>query len=105
MNALGIGGLIILYLLLANAVAAYVETQAAPANVVPGCEQGQNFTACNDVGTADFVDAVLDVSVTGINGAPDDFNGFWLFINLFLLILATLLIVSYFVGLPFGGSA
>ena len=106
MNALTTGGLIILYLLLVNAFAAYIQEETVPSFAEQVCSNGgENTTVCRDSSETSFVSTVLDVSVSGIDGAPVWFNGFWVGINAFLLVLAIILIVSFFIGLFFGGAA
>ncbi len=105
MNSLAIGSLILLYILLQNAAGAYVQTQNFEPPTIPGCPAESNLTECQDVGQTSFLSAILSVSVNGIEGAPAQFNDFWLFVNVFLLIFAILLIVGWFVGLPFGGAS
>lgn len=109
MNAFTTGALIILYLLLSNAMAAYIESQTVPDENTGECDNinlsGQNTTECQASSGPTFTERVLSVSVTGVNGAPDWFNGFWLVLNVFLLSVAVILIIAYFVGLFFGGAS
>lgn len=105
MNALTVGSLIILYLLMATALAAYIQNQTVPDFAMSsGCTTSDNTTTCRDVSETSFFNDVVDVSVSGIDGAPDYFNGFWVGIHAFLLLLAIMLIVSFFIGLFFGGA-
>lgn len=104
MNALNIGLLIILFLFLSNITAAYVVSQTTPIPTIPSCDSGDNITTCNDIGEAGIFSTFATVSVSGIPGAPTQFNQVWVFINVFLLILAILLMATFFIGLPFGGS-
>lgn len=106
MNALTTGALIILYLLISQSIAAYVESQTDPDfNFDDGCGVTDNSTTCQDVSEDTFLDAVLSVTVNGFNGAWEWFNLLWVAVNVFLLSLAIILIVSYFIGLVFGGAS
>lgn len=106
MNALTTGGIIILYLLVSQSAVAYVIDQTTPDFGLEGsgCSIQDNATVCRDISEATFVEKVLSVSVEGIPGAPEDFNAFWVSIHVFLLVLAVILIVSFFIGLFFGGA-
>lgn len=105
MNALTTGALIFLYLLLANAIAAYIQQETVPTTVFNSCTTNDNITVCQDIGETSFVSTLLDVSVSGINDADPVFNGFWILINSLLLVLAGVLVVGWFVGLFFGGAS
>ena len=106
MNALTTGGLIILYLLLVNSIAAVIVSGTNPDFVVAeGCESTHNTTECREISEASFVESVLGVSVQGITENQDIVNGLWVGVNVFLLTLAIILIVSYFIGLVFGGAS
>ncbi len=105
MNALTTGGLIILYFLLSQSVAAFIVSETTPDFAsTTGCSVSDNVTTCRDVSEASFLETVLEVSTGGIDEAPDWFNGFWVGIHAFLLALAIILIVSFFIGLFFGGA-
>jgi hypothetical protein len=107
MNALTVGSLILLWILVVTAIAAYIESQSSPAFTtgISGCEDSDNATVCNDIKQSQFIQAISDTAFSGISGAPNWFNDLYVSIGIFLLILAIMLIVSYFVGLIFGGSA
>lgn len=105
MNAFTTGVLLLLYFLLSQSVTAYIISETTPDFATDsGCTTEYNTTVCRDANEASFVEKVLEVSVSGIPGAGDVFNGFWVGIHAILLSLAIGLIVSFFVGLFFGGS-
>ena len=108
MNALTTGALIILYVILSQSIAAYIISQSEPDSGVDGCEtitlHANNTTTCSGSGPS-FISYVLDVSVSGIPGAPSYVNAFWVLFHAFLLALALTLIVAFFIGLFFGGAA
>lgn len=106
MNALTIGALIFLYLLVSNATTAFIVAETTPSFATnDDCTTDQNATVCRGVSETSFVEAILDVSVGEIDGAPDWFNGLWLGVNIFLLTMAIILIVGWFVGVFFGGAS
>lgn len=108
MNALTIGGLIILYLVASQAIAGFIENETSPTFLVGDCEELEvqdNQTECQSIDGPSFIETVQDVSVSGFNDAPQWFNLIWVSIHAFLLTLAVGLILAFFVGLAFGGSA
>lgn len=107
MNALTTGGLIFLYLLVSQSMAAYIESQTAPDFTVGDCHINvtNNTTVCETISGPTFIDSLQTVTITGLNGAPEVFNGFWIGIHVFLLALATALVLGWFVGLFFGGAS
>lgn len=108
MNAITLGGFIILYLVVSQAVAAFIVTETNPTILVGDCEevdlQGDNQTTCQSIDGPTFIETVQDVSVSGFDGAPTWFNNLWVGIHGILLSIAVILIVSFFIGLFFGGS-
>lgn len=106
MNALEVGGLIILYFITSQGIAGFIEDQTTPDfDLGSGCTTADNSTTCQSISEGNFIDAVFDVTTSGFTDAPDWFNGIWVGIHAFLLTIAVILIVSYFVGLFFGGSS
>ena len=108
MNALTTGALIILYIVMSQSIAAYIVSQTEPDTGVAGCEtitlHANNTTTCSGSGPS-FINYVLDVSISGIDGAPSWFNALWVIFHAILLVLALTLIVAYFIGLFFGDAA
>lgn len=107
MNAFTTGALIILYLVLSQGIAGFIVSQTEPDFEVGECHVNlvNNETVCESVAGPTFIEAVQDVAVSGINGAPSWFNAFWVLFHAFLLVMALILIVAYFVGLIFGGAS
>lgn len=90
------GALIILFYLVINVVAAFIETGAASGGFTDSCTSSQNVTTCESAGRESFFEAVADVSVSGFTGAPVIVNVLWLLIGVFLISLAILNIVLAF---------
>jgi hypothetical protein len=107
-NALTLGGILLLYLLLVQSITAFIVTETTPAFELGDCENivlnNNNTTVCSNPDGPSFVESVIEVSVSGIEGAPEWFNGFWLGIHAFILALGVGLIIAFFVGLFFGGA-
>lgn len=107
MNALTTGALIFLSIILSESIAAFVQFQTAPDFTVGECHINvtNNETVCETESGPTFVDSLLDVTVSGLNGAPDWVNGLWIGIHGFALVLAAALVVGWIVGLIFGGAS
>lgn len=96
------GALIVLFVILANVIGAYVNTQVIEPFTVPGC-QSQNASECQDVGQESFAESVSQTTVNGIEGAPDFVNDLWLLISVFMLIVGIFMVILGIIGLVFGG--
>lgn len=108
MNSFMVGSLIILYFLVSQAAAAYIQTQTTSDFQVGDCEtiivDGNNQTTCQGVDGPSFIETVLEVSTTGIDGAWDVFNQFWIGIHAIILAIGISLIIGWLFGLLFGGA-
>lgn len=97
--------LILLYLVLSNGIAVFIETETAPDVFVEGCNVGDNITSCEEFQETTLLESIFAVSVGNLSGAPVWMQDFWLLINVTLLTLAVALIVSFFIGVLFGGAS
>lgn len=104
MNALTTGILILLYLVVTNGIAVFIETDVSPGTFVTGCNVNDNITTCEEFQKTTLLQQIFNVTAGNLTGAPDWVQGFWLLINVTLLTLAVGLIVSFFIGLIFGGA-
>ena len=109
MNALTLAAILFTYLVLSQSMAAFIETETTPDFELGECEtvviNNNQTTECSNPDGPSFVESIASVTVTGIDGAPDWFNGFWVGIHIIILVLAIGLAIAFFVGLLFGGSA
>lgn len=99
------GVLIILFVLVANIMAAFIESGianwdagAAEGSEFATCSEG-NYTDCDNVGKTSFFTTLADVSFSGFDGAPSIVNVLWLTTMGLLLTAAILLIVTSFIPL------
>lgn len=105
MNSLTTGILLLLYLVLSNGIAVFIEQETSPPEFITGCNVNDNLTTCDEFHKTSLLEDIFEVSVGNLSQAPDWVQDFWLLINVTLLTLAIALIVSFFIGLVFGGAS
>lgn len=93
------GVTLILLPIVINSVIAIIATGASSTTAPPGCTDSNNFTTCEQVGKTDFLAALFDVTVSGIEGLPTVANFLYVLIMAFLLVAGVLLVVLAFVPL------
>lgn len=97
------GVLIVLFVLVANIMAAFIESGiadwdagSAEGGEFANCSEG-NYTDCDNVGKTSFFSTLADVSFSGFDGAPAIVNALWLTTMGLLLTTAILLIAVSFI--------
>lgn len=93
------GALILLFVLLVNTVAAFVEGGTSTGDSFSNCSESGNITECENVGKGSFFSQVADVTFTGIDDLPDWLNAAYIITMGLLLTTAILLIVLAFIPL------
>lgn len=92
---------LILAALVITLIVAFIQTEGAQAEgELPGC----SATACNDISITDFLLAIVDVSITGIQGAPTIVNALYLLTVGGAYIAGVILLVAGAASVPFGGG-
>jgi hypothetical protein len=94
----------VLLVLIVTALVAFIETDSAPDGSDVGCTYQGNSTTCEGGDVSDYMETFFDVSVTGLDGAPAWFNGFYVIIMAGVLVGGFALIISGMAGSIFGGG-
>lgn len=93
------GVTLILIPLVINSLIAIIATGASASTPPPGCTDTNNFTSCEQVGKTTFLEALFDVTVSGIEGFPTIANFIYVLIMAFLLVAGVLLVLLAFIPL------
>lgn len=98
------GALILLTLIVIELVFTFINTGVVNPRTTNGCTTADNETVCGSVGQTNFYNSLKTTAVTGIDGAPDYVNTFWLIISAFVLALGIILMVLGVLGSVFGSG-
>lgn len=90
--------------LIITSLVAFIESEDSPGSDDVGCDSNGNTTTCGGSSPQGFLDTFFDVSVTGIEDAPDWLNGFYILFMAGVLVSGLALIVIGIVGSVLGGG-
>ncbi len=109
MNSFMLGSLFILYFVVAQASAAFIEFETTPQSSIGSCSNvdvntNTSRVECTSVDGPTYLQTVLNVVATGLTDAPVWFNAFWVLIHAFILVAGVILISTFFIGVITGGA-
>lgn len=91
------GAIMVLFVVIINILVAFIQNDVVNQSGLAGCDTDDNVTSCQGVSSGSFLATLLDVSVTGLDGAPLIFNALYVAVLAGILVIGIIVFVSGFI--------